>query len=150
VNPRLQDKLRGFRVADARMSGSAARTSEVLAAAARRFLLLLGGISGLVLVLASLLGLALGTPLPRAISLGFYLMGAFLLVAGFFMGNRGHARLRGEPGDEGLWGLGRKRGVRLATSEEHADATATTTILITLGFILIVFGVIADSRYGLY
>ena len=122
----------------------------MFAAAARRFLLLLGGISGAVLVLAALLGLALGAPLSRAISVGFYLVGAFLLVAGFFMGNRGPARLRGEPGDEGPWGLGRKRGVRLATAEERADAVSTTGVFITLGFVLIVIGVIADSRYGLY
>jgi hypothetical protein len=119
-------------------------------AATRRFLLLLGGISGAVLVLALLLGLVLGTSLSRAISVGFYLVGAFLLVAGFFMGNRGPTRLRGEPGEEGLWGLGRKRGIRIATPEERADAVSTTGVLITLGFVLIVIGVIADSRYGLY
>jgi hypothetical protein len=122
----------------------------VFAAAARRFLLLLGGISGGVIVLAAVLGLALGAPLARAISLGFYLVGAFLLVAGFFTGNRGPTRLRGAPGDEGPWGLGRKRGVRLATPEERADAVSTTGVFITLGFVLIVIGVIADSRYGLY
>jgi hypothetical protein len=122
----------------------------VLAAAARRFLLLLGGISGAVLVLAAALGLLLGTSLSRSVSVGFYIVGAFLLVAGFFVGNRGPTRLRGEPGDEGPWGLGRKRGVRLATPEERADAVSTTGVFITLGFVLIIIGVIADSRYRLY
>jgi hypothetical protein len=122
----------------------------VLTAAARRFVLLLGGISGVVLVLAVVFGLALGTPFSRAISLGFYVVGAFLLVTGFFMGNRGPTRLRGEPGEEGPWGLGRKRGIRLATPEERADAVSTTGVLITLGIVLIVIGVIADSRYGMY
>jgi hypothetical protein len=122
----------------------------VLTAAARRFVLLLGGISGVVLVLAVVFGLALGTQFSRAISLGFYVVGAFLLVTGFFMGNRGPTRLRGEPGEEGPWGLGRKRGIRLATPEERADAVSTTGVLITLGIVLIVIGVIADSRYGLY
>jgi hypothetical protein len=122
----------------------------VLTAAARRLVLLLGGISGVVLVLAVVFGLALGTQFSRAISLGFYVVGAFLLVTGFFMGNRGPTRLRGEPGEEGPWGLGRKRGIRLATPEERADAVSTTGVLITLGIVLIVIGVIADSRYGLY
>jgi hypothetical protein len=122
----------------------------VLTAAARRLVLLLGGISGVVLVLAVVFGLALGTPFSRAISLGFYVVGAFLLVTGFFMGNRGPTRLRGEPGEEGPWGLGRKRGIRLATPEGRADAVSTTGVLITLGIVLIVIGVIADSRYGLY
>ena len=122
----------------------------MIVAATRRFLLLLGGVTGGVLVLSALLGLAFGTPLARAISVGFYVVGAFLLVAGFFMGNRGPTRLRGDPGDEGLWGLGRKRGVRMATPEERADARSVTAVFISVGFILIVFGVVADSRYGLY
>jgi hypothetical protein len=122
----------------------------VLVGAARRFLLLLGGVTGSVLLLSALLGLALGASLSRAISVGFYVVGAFLLMAGFFMGNRGPTRLRGEPGDEGLFGLGRKRGVRMATAEERADALSTTAVFISVGFILIVFGVVADSRYGLF
>jgi hypothetical protein len=97
-----------------------------------------------------LLGLALGSSVSRAVSLGFYLTGAFLLVAGFFVGNRGPARLRGHPGDEGVWGLGRRKGVRLATAEEQAEAVSTTTIFVTVGLLLIVIGVIADSRYSLY
>ena len=97
-----------------------------MAAAARRFLLLLGGISGGVLALAILFGLVLGTSLSRSISVGFYLVGAFLLVAGFFTG------------------------IRLATPEERADAVSTTGVFITLGFVLILIGVIADSRYGFY
>ena len=122
----------------------------MLLAAGRRFLLLLGGVTGSVLLLSALLGLALGASLSRAISVGFYVVGAFLLMAGFFMGNRGPTRLRGEPGDEGLFGLGRKRGVRMATAEERADALSTTAVFISVGFILIVFGVVADSRYGLF
>ena len=122
----------------------------MLTAAARRFLMLLGAISGIVVVVAFLLGLAFGASSPRAISLGFYLVGSFLLVTGFFWGNRGPARLRGEPGDEGPWGLGRRRGVRVATPEEHAEAVSTTGLFVSLGFILILFGVIADNRYGLF
>lgn len=117
-------------------------------AAARRFALLLAGSSALVVVVSSLLGLAFGASLSRAISLGFYLLGSFLLVAGFFMGSRGPARLRGEPGDEGPWGIGRKGGVRLATPEEHADAVATAGIFVTLGVVLVLLGVAVDDRFS--
>jgi hypothetical protein len=122
----------------------------VWAAAARRFLLLLGGTAGFVAVGSILVGLLFDSSLSRSLSVGFYVVGAFLLVAGFFMGNRGPARLRGEPGEEGPWGLGRRRGVRMATPEERRDSIANTAIFVTLGLALIIVGVIADSRYDLY
>jgi hypothetical protein len=122
----------------------------MLAAAARRFLTLLGATLGVVAVGSILVGLLFGASPSRSLSVGFYVVGAFLLVAGFFMGNRGPARLRGEPGDEGLWGLGRKRGVRMATPEERRDSIANTAIFVTLGLALIIVGVVADSRYDLY
>jgi hypothetical protein len=71
----------------------------VLLAAVRRFLLLLVAVTAGVAVVSLLLGLALDASLSRALSLGFYAVGAFLLVSGFFMGSRGPARLRGQPGD---------------------------------------------------
>ena len=122
----------------------------MLVAAARRFALLLGGLTAAIVMISALFGLALGASLARAVSLGFYLTGAFLLVAGFFLGNRGPARLRGQPGDEGVWGLGRRKGVRLATPEEQAEAISTTTVFVTVGVLLILLGVAADSRYSLY
>lgn len=120
------------------------------AAAARRFLTLLGITAGVVAAASALLGLLLGTSVWRSVSVGFYLVGSFLLVAGFFMGNRGPTRLRGEPGEEGVWGLGRRKGVRMATADERRETLANTAIFVTLGVALIVVGVIADSRYDLY
>jgi hypothetical protein len=120
------------------------------AAAARRFLTLLGATVGVVAAGSVLVGVVLGTSVWRSVSVGFYLVGSFLLVAGFFMGNRGPTRLRGEPGEEGVWGLGRKQGVRMATADERREAIANTAIFVTLGIALIVVGVIADSRYDLY
>ena len=60
--------------------------------AARRFGLLLGGTAGGTAVFALLIGLALGAGVSRSISIGFYLVGSFLLILGFFAGNRGPAR----------------------------------------------------------
>mgnify|MGYP000285871889 FL=1 len=122
----------------------------MLAAALRRLLLLLGGTVGAVAAGSVLVGLLFGASLWRSLSVGFYVVGSFLLVAGFFMGNRGPTRPRGEPGDEGLWGLGRRKGVRLATPDERRDALATTAIFVTVGLTLILVGVVADSRYDLY
>jgi hypothetical protein len=120
------------------------------AAAARRIALLFGISIGVVAVASVALGLILDTPVDRAVSLGFYLVGSFFLVAGFFMGVRGPVRLRGQPGDEGLLGLGRKAGVRMATPDERRDALASTGVFVALGLVLIVAGVITDSRHSFY
>jgi hypothetical protein len=122
----------------------------VWAAAARRLGILLGATIGGVAVASALAALALGASVWRSVSVGFYLVGSFLLVAGFFMANRGPTRLRGEPGEEGVWGLGRRRGVRMATAEERRDALANTAVFVTVGLTLILVGVIADSRYDIY
>ena len=62
--------------------------------AARRFGLLLGGTAGGTAVFALLIGLALGAGVSRSISIGFYLVGSFLLILGFFAGNRGPVRVK--------------------------------------------------------
>jgi hypothetical protein len=121
----------------------------VLLAAARRFLVLLGVIAIGVVAVSLLLGLALGSSAQRAVSLGFYLVGSFLLVAGFFLGNRGPTRLKGEPGAEGPWGMGTRRRVRWATADEREAAINDSAILVALGLALILVGVAADNRYSL-
>lgn len=121
----------------------------MLAAALRRFAVLLVATSALTAAASLLLGLAFGSSAARALSLGFYLVGAFLLVAGFFMGNRGPVRLKGEPGAEGLWGFGTGRRVRWATPDEREEAINLSAIFVVLGFALILVGVAADNRYSL-
>ena len=123
-------------------------------AAARRFLLLLGGVAAGTALASLLLGLALGSKLDRAVSVGFYLVGSFLLVAGFFVGNRGPARLRGAEDEggatAGMFGvpLGGRR-LRWATPEEREEAMANSAVFVTLGLALIVLGILADSRVRL-
>ena len=118
-------------------------------AATRRFVVLLAGAIGVVALASLVLGLLFGSGPRRAVSLGFYLVGSFLLVAGFFMGNRGPARLKGEPGDEGPWGISTKRKLRWATPEEREDALASSAVFVALGIALIVAGVAFDNRYEL-
>jgi hypothetical protein len=127
----------------------------MLAAAGRRFVALLVGVSLLTVLLSLLFAALADENAVRAISLGFYLVGSFLLVGGFFVGNRGPVRLRkGADEDAGmpLMGLpllGGRRGLRWATLEEREEAISTSAILVTLGFVLILIGVAADSRVRL-
>jgi hypothetical protein len=93
-----------------------------------------------------LLGLAAGTSANRAVSLGFYLVGSFLLVAGFFVGNRGPARLKGES-DELPTGL---RRVRWASRDERVETLNESAIFVTIGFVLIVIGLVVDARIQLF
>lgn len=113
-------------------------------AAARRFAILLGGVSAGIVLVSWLAGLAIGSTANRSISLGFYMVGAFLALAGFFFGNRGPVRA---VGDERLWRVG--RGLRSASREEQEEAIATGALLAVLGFVLLAIGIAIDSRYQL-
>jgi hypothetical protein len=126
----------------------------MIKAGARRFAQLLGVLSAGTVVVSLLGGLLFGADPLRAISVGFYLVGSFLLVAGFFVGNRGAARPK--EGDEsgtavgGMFGIGiATRGVRWATSEERDETIANSALFVTLGFLLIVIGFVTDDRVRL-
>jgi hypothetical protein len=126
----------------------------MIRAAARRFALLLVGTATVTSLISVLVGLVLGSSVSRSISLGLYLVGCFLLVAGFFVGNRGPARLRG-PEDEGgavggMFGLGiGRRRLRWATIEEREEAISNSAVFVVLGLALIFLGVLADTRVAL-
>jgi hypothetical protein len=116
----------------------------VLRAALRRFLILLGGAAGITFGASLALGVAFGASFSRAISLGFYLAGSFLLVAGFFVANRGPVRPKGQ--GPSFFG---PRFMRWATPLEREEALNESAIYVVIGFVLIVLGVAADSRYRL-
>ena len=122
----------------------------MLRAAGRRFLSLLLPFAIGTFAVSLALGFALGSSVARSISLGFYLVGSFVLVAGFFMGNRGPARLKGAVGDEGPWGISPRRRLRWASAEEREAALSDSAVFVTIGLVLIVIGVVADTRYTLY
>lgn len=117
----------------------------MLLAALRRFAGLFALAAGLTSTVSVLVALLFGASLLRALSLGFYLVGCFLLVAGFFIGNRGPVRLKS---DVGVPLMG-SRNVRWATPEEREESLNTSAIFVILGFTLILVGVAADSRYRL-
>jgi hypothetical protein len=112
------------------------------AAAARRFGVLLGAIAAATAIFSYVLGLAAGSTLRRSISLGFYAVGTFLLVVGFFVGNRGPARFEGEE-HGGIFG---PRRLRWASPEERVGAINESAIFISVGLVLVVFGLFVDDR----
>src|SRR5262245_53299816 len=120
--------------------------ARFFAAGARRYGGLLLGIAAVTAVASLVLGLAAGASASRAISLGLYLVGSFLLIAGFFLGNRGPARL--ESGAKEGIDVGRR--VRWASRDERIVALNESAIFVTIGLVLIVLGLVVDSRVNLF
>ena len=117
----------------------------MLVAALRRFATLLATITAATAVVSLPLGLLAGASVDRSLSLGFYLVGCVLLIAGFFVGNRGPFRAAGEGGSV-FFG---PRSLRRATPDEREEAVNSSAIYLTIGFLLVVLGVAVDSRLGL-
>ncbi len=92
------------------------------------------------------LGLLAGAAVTRSLSIGFYVVGSFWLVAGFFVGNRGPVRLKSDLGAP-LFG---SRFVRWATPEEREETINMSAVYVLLGFVLILLGFAADTRYSLF
>jgi hypothetical protein len=118
----------------------------LLRAAARRFAVILaiavGGTAGFFF----LGGLLLGASANRSISLGLYLVGCFLLVSGFFLGNRGPLRVENE---ESLVGLRRPRRLRTAGFSEQAESINTSAIMVAIGLVMVMLAAGVDSRVQL-
>jgi hypothetical protein len=119
------------------------------AAAGRRFLGLFVLASAFTLAVSLAIGLPLGAGVQRTVSVGFYAVGSFLLISGFFVGNRGPVRLKRSGGDVGGPFLLGSRFVRWASPEEREETINLSAIFVVLGFVLILVGVVADNRYDL-
>ncbi len=118
----------------------------MLLAAARRFLTLLAGAVIGTVAISFLGGLALGAAANRSISVGLYLVGCFLLVSGFFLGNRGPLRIANE---ESLVGLRRPRRIRTAGFTEQSESINTSAIMVVIGLVLVAIAAGVDSRVQL-
>jgi hypothetical protein len=120
-------------------------------AALRRLVVLVVLCSAVTVVGSVALGLLAGASLDRAISLGFYGLGCFLMVSGFFVGNRGPARVKSETAGWTMMpipGIGSRR-LRWATLDEQNETINNSAVFIVLGVILVVIGVLVDSRHSL-
>ncbi len=118
----------------------------MIVAALRRFSLLLLAFAGGTAVIALLLGVAAGAGVSRAVSVGWYVVGSILLAGGFFVGNRGAARPQGE----GWFAFSTRRWVRWERPEEQQESISLSAILVVLGLVLLILGVLADTRYRLF
>src|SRR5205823_10311978 len=143
----LADDRGGDPAADA--AGGRRRVAMVRAAV-RRFCLLLAGAAALTVLASLFFGLLAGVAAGRSISVGFYLVGSFLLIGGFFMGNRGPLRLKREDQELPFVPFLGSRVVRWATPDEREEAINTSALYVALGLVLILLGVVADSRYHLF
>lgn len=126
-------------------------SSTALVGAARRFGTLFGVAAGVTVLGSMLVALTGGSTARRALSLGFYVVGSFLLLAGFFVGNRGRARVDSGEREEGgaLRSVRGARRVRPATSEEQRETVGTSSVFIALGLVLLALGVVFDSEHRL-
>jgi hypothetical protein len=87
-----------------------------------------------------------GFSIARSIPLGFYFVGAFFVLIGFFFGNRGPVRLKGDGGAQWFG----PRLVRWATPDERLSSIADSAIFVVLGIALIFIGLAADTRQGVW
>jgi hypothetical protein len=116
----------------------------------RRLLLLFAVVGGTTALLSAGLGALAGGSTRRSIAVGLYLVGSILLIAGFFVGNRGVLRSEGDSGGAGglFGGLGRGR-VRTATGHEQRESLHVSALVIGLGMGLLILGVVADTENSL-
>jgi hypothetical protein len=117
--------------------------------AARRFIVLLGATVAGAAVASLAIGLLLGSSVGRSLSVGFYIVGASLLIFGFFVGNRGPVRVKGDPGF-GMFGFFRDRQLRWATGSEQFESLSLSVVFVALGIVLIILGIVTDTRYKLF
>lgn len=124
------------------------RGALVLLGGIRRLLTMTALVGGATLAISLMLALLAGTSVRRSVAVGFYLVGSMLLLAGFFVGNRGVLRAEGDSERPSLFGLGRKR-IRSATGEEQRESLRVSAIVIGLGIALLILGTLADNENSL-
>jgi hypothetical protein len=100
-----------------------------------------------------IVGLLVGASIEHSLVLGFYLVGCFLMVAGFFAGNRGPTRIRSEsPGVSatpfGVFSGSRR--LRWATLGEQDEAINNSAVFVGLGIVLVIIGVLLDGKHSFF
>jgi len=102
-------------------------------------------------VLSLLVGAILGARIERSLALGFYLIGCFVILAGFFLGNRGPVRAKGDSDAVGgVFAFFGTRRIRWASLGEQNESINSSAVFVTLGFILIAVGFGFDAKHSLF
>ena len=99
------------------------------------------------------IGLLVGASIDRSLVLGFYLMGCFLMLAGFFVGNRGPTRVKSESPAASATPFGvfsGERRLRWATLSEQEESINNSAVFVGLGVVLVVIGILLDSRHSFF
>jgi hypothetical protein len=108
---------------------------------------------GVTAAASALVGLVIGASIDRSLVLGFYLMGCFLMVAGFFTGNRGPTRVKSESPAASAMPFGvfsGARRLRWATLGEQDEAINNSAVFVGLGIVLVLVGVLLDGRHSIF
>jgi urea transporter len=123
----------------------------VLLAALRRLAALVVLGSAATAIVSLPVGLLLGSSPLRSLTIGFYLAGCFLMVIGFFAGNRGPTRVKSEaPGPALLPFTFSGRRLRWATQGEQHETINNSAVFVSLGLILVVIGLLIDPNHALF
>lgn len=117
----------------------------MLVAGARRIALIYAALVAGTALVSGLLGLAVGN-VQRGLAVGYYSVGAMLLLGCFVVGARGPLRGVSDRG-ESVPVVGARR-VRRATSDERSEASRTAILLFVLGLGLIVLGSVLDPAHS--
>jgi hypothetical protein len=122
-----------------------------LLAGLRRFGIVVAVTVAFTAVVSLALGALIGSSALRSLATGFYLIGALCIMLGFFFGTRPPVRQDSSAGMfGGFFGMFYGSGsVRFATPEEREDAISSSAMFVTLGFVLLFFGVLFDRRHPL-
>ena len=134
----------------------------MLVAALRRLASITVLAVGITIALSLLIGLLIGSGVARALALGFYFVGSFLLISGFFVGNRGPVRVKNEgAAEDDLSGATpapmilpipgtTSRRLRWASLPEQNETINNSAIFIVLGLVLVFIGIGFDSHHSLF
>jgi hypothetical protein len=109
--------------------------------------------AGVTAVGSLLVGLLVGASVDRSLVLGFYLVGCFLMIAGFFAGNRGPTRVKSETPAASATPFGvfsGHRRLRWATLGEQDEAINNSAVFVGLGIVLVVIGILLDGRHSFF
>lgn len=127
------------------MRPSRASLSAVVLAGLRRLVLMFAAVAALSSVGGLAIGALAGYPLGRAVPVGLDLGGALMLLVGLFVGIRGPVRLHGQAGVP-LFG---SRRVMWLTPREREEKLNASAVFVVLGLLLILLGLVSDTRVRL-